>query len=804
MPIARLFDDLRRDARGALRQWAARRGFAALALTSLALGIGAPTAVFSVVNGVLLTPLPYADPDRIVTFSLDITGPNTHFVMDALPVAEALDWAARTETLDAVAIYNDRALTLSTSDGPFRLAGLSATPALFDVLGAKPLVGRLFGADDTDLRQVVLSHATWQQRFGGDPRVIGQTVPLDGAPFRVVAVMPAAFGFPSPETAFWIPQVLESGGTRGMVLPVVARLRSGVPIEAAVYEGRRLVAPDDGPMRQVLTADTLHAQLVGAYAGVLWMLMAVVSIVAVVASVNVALLVLTRGAGRTREFEIRLAIGATRGRLVRQVFAEAAMLAGAGGALGVALAALGMRLLLVTAPPDIPRLVDVSLDARVLLFAAAASILACVVFGLLSVARVTRLRLSPSGALISLPRIATAAASRRRLSALAAIELALTLVLLVTAAMLLRSFVSRVLVPPGFNARGALAFSVHLPAARYPGAAPRAAFLERLQQRLESLPNVASVGLAAEMPNRQPTGRFMFAAGGIDMFADPSTQPIYEVRMVSRGFIEAMGLRLQRGRAFSDADVDGADPVIVISSALAAEQFPDADPLGQILYSGSGNRRVIGVVDDVLPASPRGQLRPSAYLPLAQALSLLDWHASMNVVVKTRAEAGVPDAVRRAVLELDAELPPSNVRWLDDELWNLFARPRFSAAVVATLASVALVMAALGVYGVIAHGTAQRTREFGVRIAVGATPATLARLVARDAAVVIGAGVAAGLVGAAWSARALGALIAGVPRRDVGAVVAVTAVLMAAGALAAFIPARRAARLTVVAALRDQ
>jgi ABC-type antimicrobial peptide transport system permease subunit len=314
---------------------------------------------------------------------------------------------------------------------------------------------------------------------------------------------------------------------------------------------------------------------------------------------------------------------------------------------------------------------------------------------------------------------------------------------------------------------------------------------------------VQVVGFAAELPNRQPTGRFEFSATGIDLAADPFARTVVDTRMVGDGFFEAIGLPLTAGRTFTAADVDGAEPVIVISSRFAAQQFPGRDPIGQILYSGSGDRRVVGVVGDVRQAAEGAEMRAAVYLPLRQQADIFAWHASMNVIVRSSNPTSLATSVRAAVLELDPDLPPSNVRRLKDELSGLVAGPRFSATVLATFAIVALVMASLGVYGVMAYVGSQRTREIGVRVALGATRGQILRLMMRDGVVVVGLGLGAGLVLALWLARALTGLLHEVTPADPLSLVAVGGLLSLAGLWAAYIPARRATRLNVLTALRN-
>ncbi|HUL71761.1 MAG TPA: ABC transporter permease [Vicinamibacterales bacterium] len=794
------------DIRLALRLLARRPGFAAVTIATLALGIGAPTAIFSVVDAVLLRPLPYPEPDRVVQFRIEARGPAGPVGFDALPVETALEWAADSTTLAAVAIYDDRALTLSSTEGPFRLTGISATPNLFDLLGAAPEIGRTFDAAERDAHEIVLSHAMWARHFASSPSVLGSSITMDGEAYRVVGVMPEGFGFPTPEAAFWVPVVLEVGGTRGMVLPVVARLRPGATVAGVVQEGTDRLASAGGPgFPQTLVVRTLQDQMVGGVRRVLWVLLAAVGFVLVIATVNIALLLLTRGAGREREFSVRLALGAGRARLVRQLFVEGLVLGALGGVAGLLLARAGLSVLLELAPADIPRLQGAALNGEVLAFAVVLTAVTSLMFGVLSAGRT--LAVDPIRALggAGESRLAAVTGSpRRRLHLLAAGELALTMVLLVGAGLLLRSFVGLVLVDQGFDPHGALAFQVNLPLSRYPTPAARLAFDERLLEQLRQLHGARAIGLTTTMPNRQPSGRFQFSATAIASPPDPFTTPTAQVHMVSDGFIEAAGLHLLTGRTILASDGPGAEPVVVISEELARRQFPNRGAVGNLLYSGTGNRRVVGVVSDVRPAAPGADPGPTAYLPLRQNTEVLQWYGSPTIVVRGSDASSFAAPARALVLSLDSQMPPFNVRSLDEEVSQLVAGPRFSAALLAVFALVALIMAAVGVYGVMAYGAGLRTREVGVRVALGATRAQVLRLMLRDGLVVVSVGLVAGLIAALWLARTLTGMLHEVTPADPIALVSVAVILATVGMMAALVPARRATRVSALDALRSE
>ena len=798
---------LARDIGLAARLLARRPAFAATAILTIALGIAAPTAIFSVVRAVLLRPLPYPDPDRLLRFRIESQSPAGAAAFDALPASEALEWGARSTTLSAMTLFNDRAMTLQTAAGPFRLAGTAVTPNFFETLGTAAASGRTLRTSEMDSREIVLSHSTWIQFFSGDPAVIGAAIPMDNIPFRVVGVMPPAFAYPTPETAFWVPVALTPGGTRGMLLPALARMRPEATVEAVLHEGRDALGPTgDSRVTQALLARTLQEQMVAPVQSVLWMLLGAVGFVLVIATVNISLLLLTRGAGREREFAVRLALGAGRGRLIAQLFAEGLTLGTLGGLVGVGLAWLSLEALLRFAPAEIPRLADAALDGQVLLFALALTVTTSLVFGVLSAGRTVAVDVvrGVTGGRGESRLAGQSGPRRRRLAILAAAEIALTMVLLGGAGLLLRSVAARLMLDQGFESRNALAGQISLPSAAYPTANARAGFHRRLLERLEHLPGIDDAGLAVSMPNRQPTGRFDFSAEPIAGPPEPFSDAVADVRMVTEGFVEAMGLRVVAGRAFRGDDGPGAEPVVVISERLSRQRFPDGGAVGRLLYSRTGDRRVIGVVADVRPLAPGAEPEPSAYLPLWQNTDVLEWFASMHIVVRGRDALSLAPALRSIVLRLDPGVPPYNVRLLDDDVARVVAGPRFTATLLALFAAVALVLAAIAIYGVMAYAARLRTREIGVRIALGATRAQALRLIARDGVLAIGAGVLCGLLATVWLARSLAGALPDVAALDPLALGVVSLLLVAVALAAAFVPARRAAWSPPVDAIRAE
>ena len=790
-----------RDIGFSIRLLIRRPGFTTAAVLTLALGIGAPAAIFSVVHAVLIRPLPYPDPDRLVQFHVEARGPAGPIVFDALPASAALNWTATSSTVSMLSLYNDRALTLSTPSGPFRLTGISATPNLFEVLRVAPALGRTFEASTADTASIVLSHGTWRQFFAGDPGVIGTQARFDGRSYRIDGVMPEGFGFPTPDTAFWVAQEIDSTSSRGMLLPAIARVADGATVAAVADEGQRLFEDGSGD-RTRLFVRTMQEQMVGGVQRMLWVLMAAVSFVFVIATTNIALLLLTRGAAREREFSVRLALGASRARVVRQLFLDGLAFAIAGGVAGVALSTIGLQLLLEMAPPEMPRLQGAALNGPTLAFAVALVGVSAVIFGVLGARRA--IASDPVRALGKLGADSSGARVRRRLAVLPAGELALTLVLLVGAGLLMRSFVRLALVDQGFDHSGALALQINLPVSRYPTPAARVAFHERLLEQLQQLRGTEAAGIATMMPNRQPSARFLFDAKGHPVIDETTRGTSVGVRTVSEGFFEAMGVPIRAGRTFRREDASGSEPAIILSERLARQHFSERNAVGQLLYSGHETYRVVGVVGDVRPAAPGADIAPAAYLPFRQDAGIFQWFATVTVVVRADDLDATATTLRALILSLDPEMPPYHVRTLDAEVSRLVAAPRFSAALLALFGGVALVLAAVGIYGVMSYSAQQRTRELGVRTALGATRGQLMRLVIHDGVRIIGVGLLVGLPASVMLSRALTGLLYEVTPADPIAIGVVAALLSGVSLLAAYVPARRATRLNAIEALREQ
>ncbi|MFL5580620.1 MAG: ABC transporter permease [Gemmatimonadaceae bacterium] len=795
-----------RDFRYALRALRAAPGFATVVLLTLALGIGANTAIFGVVDAILLRPLPYAEPARLVS-------------VWGYSQAEFVGVRDRTRSFAGVAGAGPGVGFTLTGDGePARLIGARATAGLFDVLGARPSLGPGWTADaDRPGAEpvVMLSHALWRQRFGGERAVIGRVMELDGVRRRIVGVMPADFQYPERGTELWVPVVLDPAkvgdfwGGAGAVR-TVARLADGVtPAQAradvrAVASRLRLENPLWTPAVEYLDlvdVKPLQEAVAGSARAPLLVLLGAVGLVLLVACANVANLLLARSLSRRRDAAVRLALGAGPARLVRQQLAECLVLALGGAALGVLLARAGTGLLVALLPADVPRLADVGVDARVLLFALGAALVSALLFGLAPALRVART--SPAEHMRGGARAGAGAAHRRLASALVVGEIALAVVLVTGAGLLVRSLWALRAADTGFDAEQVLAARVDPVLSRYqgPGAAAREVALhEAVLARLRATPGVRAAGAASAAPLRGRSGMMAFQAEG---FAhDPGNLPMGYYQVITPDYLRAMGIRLVRGRDFTDADRAGTPGVAIIGEALARRWFAGQDPIGKRVGYPWPNDflTIVGVAADAQYDAPGKPAEPAIYAPFLQRPE-----ASMVVAVRASGDpARAAQALRAAVAAADPTAAVSDVRTMTERLEASVARPRFTARLLLAFALVALALGAVGVYGVMSYAVSQRTRELGVRLALGARPRDVLTLVARQGGALAALGTALGIAASLGAARLLGGLLYGVGAADPATFATVPAVLAATALAACWIPARRAARTDPAVVLRGE
>ena len=806
------------DLRHSVRTLVKHPGFSLVALLTLALGIGANTAIFSVVRAVLLDPLPYADPERIVRVreerpAMRGIGGGGFMTADTLR-----SWRADTDTLDAIAGYRPAAFTLTGMGEPQRLQGAAVSPGMFELLGASPFIGRTFetGEDEPGANQIVmLSQAGWERHFASDPDVVGRVVTLDDAPHTVVGVMPADFYFPNRDAELWTPLLAQAPNLQpGQVMIIafqgLARLRDGVSVEQAEAEGQTVVegiqAGRSGPMARMeaptLVLASLHEQMVDEARPALLALTAAVAFVLLIAVANLANLLLVRGTARQREMAVRAAIGAGRGRLVRQLLTESTLLALAGGLLGVIGAYWVVRFLPSLAPADIPRIGEARVDGGVLLFSLVLSLATGLLFGLFPAAhgaRVNLVRTLNEGGARAGGGFGLLRANRTR-SALAVAEIALAVMLLVGAGLLIRSFVTLTDIDPGYDPSNVLTTRLDLPASRYGDAERRTAMLDQLLARVEQAPGVRAAGLVSFLPLSSGEARVITQIAGRPAPASMTDRPTARPQVVSTGYFDAIGLRLVDGRWLTTADEAGNGGLMV--NEAFARQYLDGDAVGERLQAGPGGpQEIVGVVADVRHQGLDRDPTPEIY-GLYQSPSAMT-RGGVTLAVRTEGDplAFVP-FLREAVLDVDPALPLDDVRTMEARLSASVAQPRFYALVLGGLAGLALVLAAIGIYGILAYGVSQRRTEIGVRMALGARATSILALVLQQGIWLTGIGVVLGLAGAYAVTGLLGSLLFEVTTTDPLIFVLVPALLVAVALVACYLPARRATRIDPMVALR--
>jgi len=811
------FSELRQDVTFALRQLAAHPGFALVAVLTLALGIGATTAIFSVVHAVVLRPLPVPRPERLAyVFGVWRGSPSNVSVGDFLELTAEQRAFSRL----AAAQYSSFNLSaLAAGDSPERTVGARVSASFFSVFGVPPARGRVFGPDEDQpgKEQVaVLSDRLWRRRFGGDAAVVGRDVRLNGQPYRVLGVMPARFDFTADSEELWVP-IAFTPAQKEMhddhYLTVIGRLKDGVgkpqaesDLEAIAAGLRRSHPKEDSELRFQL--DPYMEQLVGDYRTRLLVLLGAVGLVLLIACGNVANLLLARGAARAREIAIRSALGAGRGRIVRQLLTECAVLALVSGAVGLVLAWWGVRTLVALAPEGVPRIEQTALDATALAFAFALSIASSFVFGLAPALRAARG--SVSSTLKEGGRGSAGMARDWLRPALIAAEVALAVLLLIGAGLLIRSAIALQRTRPGLDPTGVVTARVSLPIASYKEPERVTAAFDRLVQEAGRAPGVQSAVLFSQTP-MTPRG----SSNGLIPEGKPLVlESVVDTRMnlVTPGYFRTLRIPLVHGRALAESDRRGAQKVMLLSESAAAALFPGQDAVGRRIAcceqgpnGGADYKLVVGIVADVRSRGLGEEVRPEYYLPLDQAPpDAWDW-IQRSLYIGVRGEGGaaaLTPALRRAVAAVDPDLPLYDVKTMERRIGDSVATARFNTLLLALLGAIGLLLAAVGIYGVVSYFVTQRTSEIGVRMALGATPRAVTRLVMRQAAVPVAAGIAIGLAGSLLATRLLAASLVGVGRTDPLTLTGVVAVLAAAALLASFVPAQRAARVAPVTALQ--
>jgi putative ABC transport system permease protein len=796
------------DLRYAVRLLLKTPSFTLVAILTLMLGIGANVAIFSVVNGLLIKPLPYAGADRLHMVWQDLRalgGPPDEWMSPA----NYFDWRARAKSFEELAVYGQSAPTLTGASGePEQLRGWTMSHGMFRVLGVAPAIGRDFTeADDRPGAPLVaiVSHGLWTRRFGEDPSLVGQTITLNREPVTVIGIMPASFRSPFGTPDLWRPVRLDPANAprNSVFLQGIARRRTDVSVEQARAELRALgdaIAqeyPAEKGSRILLT--TLHERVIGNVRTPLLALLGAVGLVLLMACANIANLLLARATARSREVAVRIAMGASPMRLVRQLLTESVVLGGAGAVSGVLLSWWLLDLLVSLSPPGTPRLDAVRVDGTALAFAASLALATSLIFGLAPAVHAMRNRVTE--ALNEGGR--GGIGSRRALSARSAfivVEMSLALMLLVGAGLLTRSLTNMIAVDPGFRPERLLVATVGLPQAAYREDDRVRSFFTALLDRLQAAPGVDGAGLVSVLPFSGNDTDTTFYLEGQPEPTEPGTSPTAWFRIVSPGFFGAIGMRLEAGRFIEPTDMAGTERVAVVNRALANRYFGGVNPVGRRIMLGRERPTlVIGVVADVHHRSLREDPLPQMYLSDSQMPRRM-----MTIVVRTSREpAALVPGLRAAVAGLDPALPVANVNTMESLVADSLAMPRLLSGLMTAFAGAALLMAAIGIYGLMSYSVSERTREFGIRSALGAGAGDVLRLVMGQTAWLTAIALTVGAAAAYGVARLIGSLLFGITAND-AATFAGTALLLAVVSLAAgFVPARRATRVSPVVALRE-
>jgi putative ABC transport system permease protein len=814
------WSELRQDVRYTWRGLLRSPGFTLVAVLTLALGIGATTAIFSVVNGVLLQPFGVGDPESLVTireWRMDGDEPPRRISGTVAP-ANFFDWEAQARSFSGMSYFGQWPLNLTGGGAPQEAQVQLVDADFFSTLGVQPILGRGFLPEEDDptgdrLRigdVAVLSHGLWRNRYGGDPGIIGETIRVDGEPVQVVGVMGPDFRVLDQKPDLWMPLAIPAGNrtTMGRFLTAVGRLKPGVTLERAQEEMDRVAArleeayPDYNTDFRTFMLP-LREEVVGEVRPALLVLLGAVAMLLLIACTNVANLLLGRASARSKEIAVRLSLGATRGRLVRQLLTESLVLSIVGGAIGVAAAVVGTRALVRSLPETVqlPRMDVVAVDGWVLAFALGVTLATGIIFGLAPALAATRAELQ--GTLRDAGRGSTSGGGAMRLrNGLVVVEVALALMLLVGAGLLLRSLQQLQAVDTGMRSEGVLALRMNLTSEAYEEGEAVHGFLGRLLPALQGLPGVQAVGTIQFLPlTGEKSNTSTFRA---DRPAPaPGEEPSADIRVVAGDYFRAQGVQLRRGRVFDERDHAESAATFVINEELARQQFPGEDPVGKRLIYNWGDNiegEIIGVVEDVHEMSLTDEPAPAVYRAFAQFPD-----PNLNVIIRTSGDPmALAGAARAQVEALDPNLPVGRIRTMESVVSEAAARSRLSSYLLTGFAAIAVLLAAIGLYGVISYGVAQRRGEIGVRMALGAGQGRILRLIVSQGMTLTLLGLALGLVGALALTRLLRSLLFGVATTDPVTFVAVPLVLAAVALLASYLPASRAARTDPASALRAQ
>jgi predicted permease len=812
-------DSLGQDLRYAFRTLRGSPGFTTIAVLTLALGIGATTAIFSLVSAVLLKPLPFAEPDRLVLLWENFSPRGGPDRVEPTPATVA-EWRKRSRSYEAMAmLLGGEAYNLTGGGEPERLAGVRTDTNLFAILGLQPIVGRTFVPDDEgpDATPVaVISERLWERRFGADPGLIGRTIVVNGLSRTVIGVVPNDFRYPYGEKSIWVPAAYtpDELAAKGIYnYDVVARLRTGVDLATAQAELDTIAAamqseqPDAGQIR--FTVSRLQEHLSRSAKPTLFILLAAVGTILAITCANVANLLLARGAQRNKELAVRKAIGAASTRVLRQLLTESGVLAVAGVALGIAISTLGFAYLTRLMPSTLPRADALGLDWRVLVFAAGVTVLTVLLFGagpaLVASRRGFNDALRTAVGASAAPRIG------RMRDALVVAEITLTVVLLAAAGLLLRSYAAVLAVDPGFRSDHLLVVETPLTPSKYGELAARMNFYRRVLESVRSLPGVANAGYVNFAPLVIKGGRaYVSIEGNPSPPENDFSRNVVADRVAGEGYLETLGVRLLSGRQFDSRDGPDAAPSAIVNESMARRFWPDGNAVGHRLKIGAPESplpwaTVIGVVTDVHQMGLDVAAEPEFVLSASQSVVSAPFFWPGHLLVRTRVEPlTLAAAVRNAVWQVDADQPVASIRTMDDLLTSDVASRDTQLNLVGAFAALALLLAAVGLYGVLSYSVSQRTAEIGLRMALGAEAAAVLTGVVRGALWLAALGIALGLAVSFGVTRFLGSFLYGVSPTDPATLASVAALLIVVTVLASWIPARRAARIDPMLALRSE
>jgi putative ABC transport system permease protein len=817
------------DIQYGLRQLIKNPGFTIVAALTLALGIGANTAIFSVVNAVLLKPLPFPSPQQLIAVGMtDTRQKGTQTELNSLSYPDFFDFRDQNRTLEYAALYRDRGFALTSAEGATSFRGVKATAEFLDVLGIKPAIGRNFAREDEKGGggpggfKIILSHDFWKSQYGGDQNVLGRTIELDRRQYIIIGVMPAGFQFPiqSDPIGFYVtiaedavnpdgskPQTEQRGSHS---LQAIARMKPGVSVAQAQSDLSTLAAqlekqyPDSNSYFGVI-ARPLREDLIGDVRTGLYVLFGAVICVLLIANANVANLLLARASVRGKEMALRAAMGASRARIIRQLLTESVLLAGLGGALGLLFALWGTEALVKTIPQNVPRIGTIHLDAAVLCFTLVVSLGTGMIFGLVPAWQASHVDLNSS--LKSGTRTGGGGERKGRLrNGLVVAEVALALLLLICAGLLIQSFNKLSHVQPGLRTEHLLTAQIQLPDTAYPKNENIIAFFDQLLPRIRALPGVESASTIVPLPL---SGSNMVTTFDKEEAPLPEgQQPGAPTRMTGVDYFKTMGIPLRQGRVFDANDRFDSAPVVIVNQRFADKFFPGQNVIGKRIKpgfaadeTGDKMREIVGVVGNVKHLSLKLDDSPEMYLPQTQIPFNI-----MSLVIRTTVSdpAALTSAVRKELSGMDSSIPLRSVHVFDEYISRSLARPRFNALLLSIFAGTALVLTAIGIYGVMAYSVAQRTNEIGIRIALGAAQSNIFRLIVGQAMTLVGISLALGLIGAFGATRLLNSLLYGVGAWDPVTFIAIVFLVSVVAFLAAWLPARRASRVDPVVALRAE